>query len=122
MAQYSTKLSDFVSEEKTRFNDPEEFYEHIDTAKLKDIEKVKNGVTHHVKLEYAYKGALRDMKWIESKDYGVGKEVIKTCYIVTYEIEDDDNSIYTCLHYIYDEYDAADAFDMVTRICNMLNA
>ena len=122
MAQYSTELSGFVSDEKTTFNDPEEFYEHIDTAKLKKYEKEKNGVSHHVKLEFACKGALRDMKWIESKDYGVGNEVIKTCYIVTYEIEYDDNSIYTCLHYIYDEYDAADAFDMVTRICNMINA
>ena len=41
MAQYSTKLSDFVNEEKTRFNDPEDFYEHIDTAKLKNYEKEK---------------------------------------------------------------------------------
>lgn len=122
MAQYSTKLSDFVSEEKTRFNDPEDFYEHIDTAKLKDIEKVKNGVTHHVKLEYACKGVLRGMKWIDSKDYGVGNEVNTTCYIVTYEIEDDDNSMFTSLHYIYNEYEAVDAFDMVTKICNMLNA
>lgn len=122
MAQYSTKLSDFVNEEKTRFNDPEDFYEHIDTAKLKDIEKVKNGVTHHVKLEYACKGVLRGMKWIDSKDYGVGNEVNTTCYIVTYEIEDDDNSMFTNLHYIYNENEAADAFDMVTKICNMLNA
>ena len=122
MAQYSTKLSDFVSDEKTKFNDPEDFYEHIDTAKLKKIEKVKNGVTHHVKLEFACKGALRDMKWIDSKNYGVGNEVNTTCYIVTYEIEDDDNSMFTSLHYIYNENEASDAFDMVTKICNMFNA
>lgn len=122
MAQYSNELSEYVNKEKSKFNNPEDFYEHIDTAKLKTYEKEKNGVTHHVKLEFACKGALRDMKWIESKDLGVGNEVLKTCYIVTYEIEDDDNSIYTCLHYIYEEHDAADAFDMVTRICNMINA
>lgn len=122
MAQYSKELSDFVSEEKTKFNDPEDFYEHIDTAKLKTYEKEKNGVTHHVKLEFACKGALRDMKWIDSKDYGVGHEVMKSCYIVTYEIEDDDNSMFTSLHYIYDEFEAASAFDMVTKICDMINA
>ena len=121
-APYSTELSDFVSEQKIQFNNAEEFYEHIDTAKLKDFEKVKSGVTHHVKLEFACKGTLRNMRWIDSKDFGVGNEVIKTCYIVTYEIEDDDNSMCTCLHYIYDEFGAVDAFDMVTRICNMINA
>ena len=122
MAQYSTELSDYVSEKKTQFNNAEEFYDHIDTAKLKTFEKEKGGVSHHVKLEFACKGALRNMRWIDSKDYGVGNEVNKTCYIVTYEIEDDDNSMCTCLHYIYEEHDAPDAFDMVTRICNMINA
>ena len=122
MAQYSTELSDFVSKEKTKFDNAEDFYEHIDTAKLKNFEKEKNGVTHRVKLEFACKGALRNMKWIDAKDYGVGNEVITSCYIVTYEIEDDDNSMFTCLHYIYSEFEAAGAFEMVTKICDMINA
>ena len=73
-------------------------------------------------LEYAVKDALRDMKWNDAKNYGVGHKVLKNCYIITYEAEDNDNSIYTIMRYIYEEDDATSTFEMMTKICNMLKA
>ena len=121
MVQYKTDINEYIEEKATKINGEEEFYEHVDTAKLKVFEDDTNVYTK-VTLEYATKDALRDMKWNTAKNYGVGHKVLKSCYIVTYETEDADNSIYTIMRYIY-EADAADAaFEMMTKICNMLKA
>lgn len=124
MAQYKTDINEYIEAKATKITDEEEFYEHVDTAKLKVFENGKDdtGVYTKVTLEYAVKDALRDMKWNTAKNYGVGHKVLKSCYIVTYEAEDNDNSIYTIMRYIYEEDDATSAFEMMTKICNMLKA
>ena len=124
MAQYKTDINEYIEEMATKITDEEEFYEHVDTSKLKVFKNGKDatGVYTKVTLEYAVKDALRDMKWNDAKNYGVGHKVLKNCYIVTYEAEDNDNSIYTIMRYIYEEDDATSAFEMMTKICNMLKA
>ena len=122
MAQYKTDINEYIEEKATKITDAEEFYKHVDTSKLKVFENGKDdvGVYTKVTLEYAIKNSLRDMKWVDVKDYGVGHKVLKNCYIITYEAEDNDNSIYTIMRYIYEEDDATSAFEMMTKICNML--
>jgi hypothetical protein len=122
MAQYKTDINEYVEEKATKFTDTDEFYTHIDTSKLKVFENGKDdvGVYTKVTLEYAIKNTLRDMKWNDAKNYGAGHKVLKNCYIITYEAEDNDNSIYTIMRYIYEEDDATSAFEMMTKICNML--
>ena len=124
MPQYKTDINEYIEEKATKITDEEDFFEHADTAKLKVFENGKDdaGVYTKVTLEYAVKDALRGMKWNDAKNYGVGHKVLKNCYIVTYEAEDNDNSTYTIMRYIY-EVDAADAaFEMMAKICNMLKA
>ena len=122
MAQYKTDINEYIAEKATKFTDADEFYEHIDTSKLKVFTdgKEDRGVYTKVTLEYAVKDTLRDMKWNDAKNYGTGYKVLKNCYIITYEAEDNDNSIYTIMRYIYEKEDAVDAFEMMTKICNML--
>lgn len=124
MAQYKTDINEYVEEKATKITNADEFYAHVDTSKLKVFENGKDdtGVYTKVTLEYAIKNTLRDMKWIDAKDYGTGHKVLKNCYIITYEAEDNDNSIYTIMRYIYEEDDAISAFEMMTKICNMLKA
>lgn len=124
MAQYKSEINEYVEEQVTKITSPEVFYAQVDTTKLKVFENGKDdvGVYTKVTLEYAMKDCLRDMKWKDSKNYGVGHKVLKNCYIVTYEAEDNDNSIYTIMRYIYEDDDAASAFEMMTKICNMLKA
>lgn len=124
MAQYKTDINEYVDEKVTKFTDPDEFYDHVDTSKLKVFEHGKDdaGVYTKVTLEYAIKNVLRNMKWNDTKNYGTGHMVLKNCYIITYEAEDNDNSIYTIMRYIYEEDDATSAFEMMTKICNMLKA
>lgn len=124
MAQYKTDINEYIEEKATKINGEEEFYEHADTAKLKVFENGKDdtGVYTKVTLEYAVKDAMRDMKWNDDKNYGVGYKVLKDCYIVTYEAEDNDNSTYTVMRYIYEKEDAISAFETMTKICNMLKA
>lgn len=124
MAQYKTDINEYVEEKATKITNADEFYAHVDTSKLKVFENGKDdtGVYTKVTLEYAIKNTLRDMKWIDAKDYGVGYKVLKNCYIITYEAEDNDNSIYTIMRYIYEKDDAISAFEMMTKICNMLKA
>lgn len=124
MAQYKTDINEYVEEEVTKITDADEFYTHIDTSKLKVFENGKDdtGVYTKVTLERAFKNTLRNMKWNGDKNYGTGKKVLKDCYIITYEAEDNDNSIYTIMYYIYEEDDATSAFEMMTKICNMLKA
>ena len=124
MAQYKTDINEYIEAKATKITGEEEFYEHVDTAKLKVFENGKDdtGVYTKVMLEYAVKDALRDMKWNAAKNYGVGHKVLKNCYIITYEAEDNDNSIYTIMRYIYEEDDATAAFEMMAKICNMLKA
>ena len=124
MAQYKTDINEYIEAKATKITGEEEFYEYVDTAKLKVFKNGKDdtGVYTKVTLEYAVKDALRDMKWNAAKNYGVGHKVLKSCYIVTYEAEDNDNSIYTIMRYIYEEDDATSAFEMMTKICNMLKA
>ena len=124
MAQYKSDINEYVEEKATKIKDRDDFESYVDTSKLKVFENGKEdvGVYTKVTLEYAIKNALREMKWIDSKNYGVGHKVLKNCYIVTYEMEDNDNSIYTIIRYIYEDENAADAFEMMTKICNMLKA
>lgn len=124
MAQYKTDINEYVEEKATKITNADEFYEHVDTSKLKVFENGKDdkGVYTKVTLEYAPKNTLRDMKWNDVKNYGTGHKVLKNCYIITYEAEDNDNSIYTIMRYIYEEEDATAAFEMMTKICNMLKA
>ena len=124
MAQYKSDINEYVEEKVTKITSPEVFYAQVDTAKLKVFENGKDdtGVYTKVTLEYAIKDSLRDMKWKDSKNYGVGNKVLKNCYIITYEAEDHDNSIYTIMRYIYEDDDATSAFEMMTKICNMLKA
>ena len=124
MTQYKTDINEYIEENATKIKDEEEFYGHVDTTKLKVFKNGKDdtGVYTKVTLEYAVKDALRDMKWNDAKNYGVGHKVLKNCYIITYEAEDKDNSIYTFMHYIYEANDADSAFEMMTKICNMLKA
>ena len=124
MTQYKTDINEYIEEKATKITGEDEFYEHVDTAKLKVFENGKDdtGVYTKVTLEYATKDALRDMKWNAAKNYGVGHKVLKSCYIVTYEAEDNDNSTYTIMRYIYEADDAESAFEMMTKICNMLKA
>ena len=124
MPQYKSDINEYVEEKATKIKDRDDFESYVDTSKLKVFENGKEdvGVYTKVTLEYAIKNALREMKWIDSKNYGVGHKVLKNCYIVTYEMEDNDNSIYTIIRYIYDDENAADAFEMMTKICNMLKA
>lgn len=122
MAQYKSEINEYVEEKATKIKDRDDFESYVDTSKLKVFENGKEdvGVYTKVTLEYAIKNALREMKWIDSKNYGVGHRVLKNCYIITYEMEDNDNSIYTIMRYIYEDENAADAFEMMTKICNML--
>lgn len=122
MAQYKSEINEYVEEKATKIKDRDDFESYVDTSKLKVFENGKEdvGVYTKVTLEYAIKNALREMKWIDSKNYGVGHKVLKNCYIITYEMEDNDNSIYTIIRYIYEDENAADAFEMMTKICNML--
>ncbi len=122
MAQYKSEINEYVEEKATKIKDRDDFESYVDTSKLKVFENGKEdvGVYTKVTLEYAIKNALREMKWIDSKNYGVGHRVLKNCYIITYEMEDNDNSIYTIIRYIYDDENAAAAFEMMTKICNML--
>jgi hypothetical protein len=122
MAQYKSDMNEYVEEKATKIKDRDDFESYVDTSKLKVFENGKEdvGVYTKVTLEYAIKNALREMKWIDSKNYGVGHKVLKNCYIITYEMEDNDNSIYTIIRYIYEDEYAADAFEMMTKICNML--
>ena len=124
MAQYKTDINEYIEAKATKITSEEEFYEHVDTAKLKVFENGKDDTSVYTKvtLEYAVKDALRDMKWNAAKNYGVGHKVLKNCYIITYEAEDNDNSIYTNMHYIYEADSADSAFEMMTKICNMLKA
>lgn len=124
MAQYKTDINEYVEEKATKITDADEFYTHIDTTKLKVFKNGKDdkGVYTEVILEYAMKGTLRNMKWKDARNYGTGYNVLKNCYIITYEAEDNDNSIYTRLYYIYEEDDATSAFEMMTKICNMIKA
>lgn len=124
MAQYKSDINEYVEEKATKIKDRDDFESYVDTSKLKVFENGKEdvGVYTKVTLEYAIKNALREMKWIDSKNYGVGHKVLKNCYIVTYEMEDNDNSIYTIIRYIYDDENAPAAFEMMTKICNMLKA
>ena len=124
MTQYKTDINEYIEENATKIKDEEEFYGHVDTTKLKVFKNRKDdtGVYTKVTLEYAVKDALRDMKWNDAKNYGVGHKVLKNCYIITYEAEDNDNSIYTIMRYIYEADDADAAFEMMTKICNMLKA
>ncbi len=122
MAQYKSDLNEYVAEKATKIANEDDFYSYIDTSKLKVFENGKDdvGVYTKVTLEYAIKNSLRGMKWNDSKKYGTGNMVLKNCYIITYEVEDNDNSIYTIMRYIYEDDDAASAFEMMTKICNML--
>lgn len=122
MAQYKSDLNEYVAEKATKITNADDFYSYIDTSKLKVFENGKDdvGVYTKVTLEYAIKNSLRGMKWNDSKNYGTGNMVLKNCYIITYEAEDNDNSIYTIMRYIYEDDDAASAFEMMTKICNML--
>lgn len=122
MAQYKTDINEYVEKNATKITDADKFYEHVDTSKLKVFTHGKDdvGVYTKVTLEYAIKNTLRDMKWNDAKNYGAGHKVLKNCYIITYEAEDNDNSIYTIMRYIYEEDDATSAFEMMTKICNML--
>ena len=122
MAQYKSDMNEYVEEKATKIKNMDDFESYVDTSKLKVFENGKEdvGVYTKVTLEYAIKNALREMKWIDSKNYGVGHRVLKNCYIITYEMEDNDNSIYTIIRYIYEDENAADAFEMMTKICNML--
>jgi len=124
MAQYKSDMNEYVEEKASKIKDRDDFESYVDTSKLKVFENGKEdvGVYTKVTLEYAIKNALREMKWIDSKNYGVGHKVLKNCYIITYEMEDNDNSIYTIMRYIYEDENAADAFEMMTKICNMLKA
>ena len=124
MAQYKTDINEYVEKEVTKITDADEFYTHIDTSKLKVFENGKDDTVVYTKvtLERAFKNTLRNMEWNGDKNYGTGKKVLKDCYIITYEAEDNDNSIYTIMYYIYEEDDAISAFEMMTKICNMLKA
>lgn len=124
MAHYKNDINEYVAEKATKITDAEEFYKHIDTSKLKVFTNGNdgNGLYTKVTLEYAVENSLRNMKWNDANNYGTGYKVLKNCYIVTYEVEDDDNSIYTIMRYIYEDNDATSAFEMMTKICNMLKA
>lgn len=122
MAQYKIDINEYVEEKATKITNADEFYTHVDTSKLKVFTNgyEDKGVYTKVTLEYAIKNTLRDMTWNDAKDYGVGHKVLKNCFIITYEVEDNDNSIYTIMRFIYEDDDATSAFEMMTKICNML--
>lgn len=137
MAKFSSRLEEFISKEVTVLKKMEEFYNHVNTIKLnrfttkfniptQEFDKSKKKyvkVDHYsdvnVTIELLEKGMLRGMKWIDGKKHGVGHEVLKSGYYISLEVTNDDESTYSCKNYLYEDTDAAEAFDMFNRICAM---
>ena len=133
MAQYTTRINEYVSKDKTFINDEQDFYDHIDTIKLNHFEgkinipttEFKHGKTiktNHfssvfVTLELLEKGMLRQMRWLESQNKGCGYEVLKDGYVVSLEYENEEKSIGCTKYFIYQ--DAELAFEMFTKTCAM---
>lgn len=132
MAQYSTKLDEYVSKKKTFIENEQEFFDHINTIKLNRFEgtvnipttehkggkdvKVKHISNVFVTLEILEKGMLRDMRWLESTSKGCGYEVLKDGYLVSLEYENEEESIGCTKYFIYEVQDAEAAFEMFNKI------
>lgn len=133
MAQYTTRIDEYVSKEKTFIENEQDFFDHIDTIKLNHFEgkvniptsEFKHGKTvktNHISnvfvtLELLEKGMLRNMRWLESKNQGCGYEVLKDGYVISLEYENEEESIGCTKYFIYE--DAESAFEMFTKICAM---
>lgn len=120
MAERST----FLSEKQKKFTNMDKFFEYGQEVvmKRKEFNDKANHISSTVILENISKGALYHSRWIDSKDVGYGFEVINSGYIVTYIIEDENNSTMTEKIEYFDESQSFLAFDLVIKICQMLSA
>jgi hypothetical protein len=114
----------FLSEKQKKFTNMDEFYECGGEVvlKRKEFNDKTNEITSTVILEYISKGGLYHPRWIDSKDTGYGYEVLTSGYIVSYVIEDGKNDMMTEKIEYFDESQQFLAFDLVIKICQMLEA
>lgn len=135
MTQYTTRIDEYVSKDKTFIEDEQDFFDHIDTIKLNHFEgkvnipttEFKHGKTvktNHISnvfvtLELLEKGMLRHMLWVDSKSNGNGYEVLKDGYVISLEYENEEESVGCTKYFIYEPKDAESAFEMFTKICTM---
>jgi hypothetical protein len=114
----------FLSEKQKKFTDMDELYEHGQEVVMKHREFTDK--TNHIKskviLEYIGKGNLYHPRWIDSKNTGYGYEVLTTGFVVSYVIEDEKNETMIERIEYFDVSQQLQAFDFVTKICQMLSA
>ena len=114
----------FLSAKQKKFTDMDKFYEYGKEVvmKRKEFDDKTNHISSTVILEYIGKGGLYHPRWIDGKDVGYGYEVFTSGYVVSYIVEDEDNSMMTEKIEYFDESQSFLAFDLVTKICQMLSA
>lgn len=114
----------FLSEKVKKFTDMDKFYEcgHEVVMKRREFDDKPNDITSTVILEYICKGGLYHPRWVNSKDTGYGYEVLTSGYIVSYIVEDGKNETMTEKIEYFDESQQFLAFDLVIKICQMLEA
>ena len=119
-----TERNIFLSEKQKKFTNMDKFYEcgNEVVMKRKEFNDEMNEITSTVILEYICKGGLYHSRWIDSKDVGYGYEILASGYVVSYIIEDGKNSSMTEKIEYFNESQSFLAFDLVTKICQMLSA
>lgn len=135
MSQYTTRIDEYVSKEKTFIENEQDFFDHIDTIKLNYFEGTVNKPTTELKhgktvktnhfssvfvtLELLEKGMLRHMRWVDRESKGNGYEVLKDGYVISLEYENEEESVGCTKYFIYEPKDAESVFEMFTKICTM---
>lgn len=114
----------FLSEKVKKFTDMDKFYERGQEVvlKRKEFNDKTNQITSTVILECIGKGNLYHARWIDSKNTGYGYEVLTSGYVVSYIVEDENNSTMIEKIEYFDESQQFLAFDLVIKICQMLEA
>ena len=79
MAQYKTDINEYVEEKATKITDAEEFYEHVDTAKLKVFENGKDDTGVYTEADAADAAFemmakicnMLDVRWLRKHAQGI---------------------------------------------------
>ena len=119
-----TERKIFLSDKQKKFTDMDEFYESGQEVVMKrrEFNDKANHISSTVILECIGKGNLYHARWIDGKNVGYGYEVLTSGYVVSYIVEDENNSTMIEKIEYFDESQSFLAFDLVTKICQMLSA
>ena len=122
MAKDTKKI--FISDKRKEFTDEEMFFECGSEVVIKN--KVVDDAEHHIitviKLEAITKGGLYHPHWNGEKKKGYGFEVLASGYVLTFTVEDEEHeSMIDRIEY-FDDSQMLEAFERVTKYCQMAEA